>query len=145
MKYNKSEIMKRAWELVKMSHEKQYAGRGVSGIGTFKAPEIRNISECLKQAWSEAKEAAAKAEELNALSNSIARGTFDHNGHNYLLSLWTNYGKARVYVKRDGQDMGYVDIQTGENCCRRLDNDLAGMIVKTYKSRVIEALDNQIA
>lgn len=103
MKYNKSEIMKKAWELNKTTNH------------TF--------SICLKKAWAEAKnphksEKAVLIEKLEAIASQ--KNSYD-NGYHYhtIIADWSNYGKSRTYLKiketRDHSthvkitDYGYFD------------------------------------
>lgn len=103
-KYNLSEIMKRAWELVKKA--------GLS------------ISEGLKKAWKEAK---SLKQQLIRKLEAIAEEAGSHeNGYHYEVSVrdWENYGKSRtyfaIYETRDGSkhnkkaDYGYFDNQSGK-------------------------------
>lgn len=104
-KYNKSEIMKNAWKMVK---------------------EVSlTISEALKKAWSIAKgtvktlkdEMVEKMENLVSLASPVM---------NYRMSVkdWSNYGKNRTYLKvietRDNSkhyieyDFGYIDNNKNE-------------------------------
>lgn len=111
MKYNLSNIMKRAWELVKK------AGR--------------TISEGLKTAWVEAK-MVVKAEELSTNDKVAAKlqelmdreGTAGGYHYQIRASKWEKYGKSRTYYKiietrnfskRYAEyDFGYVNNTTGE-------------------------------
>lgn len=98
-KYNLSKIMKRAWELVKK-------------IGM-------TISEGLKKAWKEAKDAIEKIKftgyaAVVKLTNGEANpniGTYYDSESNYLyFSLWEKYGKKRIYIndyKR--RTVGFID------------------------------------
>lgn len=103
-KYNLSEIMKRAWEMVKKA--------GLS------------ISEGLRKAWKEAK---SLKQQLIRKLEAIAEEAGSHdNGYHYEVSVrdWENYGKSRtyfaIYETRDGSrhskkaDYGYFDNQSGK-------------------------------
>lgn len=87
MKYNKSKIMKRAWELKKEN-----------GI---------TMSKALKSAWAEAKGTVV---EFKNNMRIVVNGVF------YVLKRWTKTGHDRVYVN-DGtrKGCGYVDIANRED------------------------------
>lgn len=108
MKYNKSEIMRRAWEIKKAN------ATNIFGL-------------CLKMAWEEAKAEVEKItrEKLVALINEfVAKKNNDSDGY-YVYSAsvkdWANYGKSRTYFsvykrRADGwnssrlhADFGYFD------------------------------------
>lgn len=87
MKYNRSEIMKEAWRLLR---------RGLSSI--------TNMSQALKRAWAKAKRKMAIA-----IENAASRVENKHRNAiecNPIVSsliaaggrLWENYGKKRVYL-----------------------------------------------
>ena len=100
MKYNRSEIMKRAWGLVKK--------------------EGRAISEGLRQAWAEAKAVAVKMIDrvVSELKDLIADAA-DCYDYEIRTSVWEKYGKSRTYAKiietrRNSKhyatyDFGFVD------------------------------------
>lgn len=84
MKYNKSNIMIRAWELVKKA--------------------AMTMSAALKQAWAEAKS-------IIKFENNM---TVYADGYERELVRWTKYGNDRIYINggsRKGD--GYVDLKTG--------------------------------
>lgn len=100
MKYNRSEIMKRAWELVKK--------------------EGKTISEGLRQAWAEAKAVAIKMIDrvITELKDLIADAV-DCYDYRISTNLWEKYGKSRTYIniietRRTSKhyatyDFGYID------------------------------------
>lgn len=102
-KYNLSNIMKRAWELVKKA--------GMT------------ISAGLKKAWKEAKEMEETLREkvISELNSLISEAA---DVFNYEISerLWENYGKSRTYFKiiktrknsthYSTYDFGYIDNKT---------------------------------
>ena len=100
-KYNLSNIMKRAWELVK--------GFNFS------------ISLALKKAWSEAK--SLKEQLISKLNLLVKMQEGIGNGYHYEIVVkdWNNYGKSRTYFSiietRDNRrhykkfDYGYFDNQ----------------------------------
>lgn len=103
-KYNLSEIMKRAWELVKKA--------GMT------------ISSGLKKAWGEAKD---MREQLIKKLNEIVDEKNSHgNGYHYeaVVNDWENYGKSRTYfsiveTRRNSKHYsvtryGYFDNKSGE-------------------------------
>ena len=105
MKYNKSNIMKRAWELVKKAS--------------------MTISEGLKKAWAEAKNTEKTLEEkvMDELKALVEDAT-DVFNYNVSSKLWEKYGKSRTYFKivetRNNSkhyteyDFGYIDNKTNE-------------------------------
>lgn len=90
-KYNLSNIMKRAWELVKKA-----------GL---------NMSEALKKAWKEAKNVKEK---LNKVARIQKSGIQWSEESSYLtFKLWERYNKKRVYINDyKGRTIGYLE---GEN------------------------------
>lgn len=102
-KYNLSNIMKKAWELVKKA-----------GL---------NISSALKKSWEEAKKMIGKKkfssnEKVAIIENgetNVYIGTeFDSESNYYTFNLWERYGKKRIYVndyKR--RSVGYIDCNNG--------------------------------
>jgi hypothetical protein len=82
MKYNRSEIMRRAWEI--------------------KRSENVSISEALKAAWAEAKNPTPKTlrEEMIERINTIISAS--NRPEDYTLTAvvndWANYGKNRTYI-----------------------------------------------
>lgn len=81
MKYNRSEIMRRAWAIRKS--------------------ENVTMSAALVKAWAEAKAGAKKAEIVARLEKIVAIGNEPKNGYHYTLSSkdWANYGKNRTYFE----------------------------------------------
>lgn len=79
-KYNLSEIMKRAWELVKKA--------GMT------------ISAGLKKAWKEAKEMERTLREkvMNELKSLIEEAA-DVYDYEIIENAWNKYGKSRTYFK----------------------------------------------
>ncbi len=76
-KYNLSQIMKKAWSLVK-------------GLGM-------TMSSALKEAWREAK--SLKAQLIVKLEAIAAEANSHDNGYHYNVYMkdWANYGKSRTY------------------------------------------------
>lgn len=111
-KYNLSNIMKRAWELVKK------AGA--------------TISTGLKKAWAEAKavEETAKAKVVKAIESLISE-TSDVYDYSISESVWEKYGKSRTYFKvietranskhYASYDCGYIDNKTEEYVAGKVD------------------------
>lgn len=98
-KYNLSNIMKRAWELVKK-------------IGI-------TISSALKIAWSEAKEMLQKIKFEG--SAKVLKAGYDANECTdsgfFYFNRWTKAGKDRIYCNDyKGRGLGYIDVITGEVC-----------------------------
>lgn len=99
MKYNKSKIMSRAWQL-----------KRCNSYYTF--------GKCLHIAWNEAKRAICEAEQqanVEAQKGQIYRKGMEItvNYNTYSLNRWTNYGKDRIYVNRGANSIGYLDVSTG--------------------------------
>lgn len=80
MKYNKSEIMKKAWEL-----KKSYRARSLT------------FGQCLSRAWDEAKQVAAE----NAYNGVVFVNGMEitMNGVTRTLNRWTKNGMDRVYIE----------------------------------------------
>lgn len=103
-KYNLSEIMKKAWILVKK-------------VGY-------TMSEALKSAWKDAKRKAEEKEFKESLK-SIKKVQFTGYAEvqckeawaTYTFKRWTKYGKDRIYISyRNKRSVGYIDLETGNLC-----------------------------
>lgn len=102
-KYNLSNIMKRAWELVKKA--------GMT------------ISSGLKRSWKEAKEVAEKikfegsvkvAKILNGKTNMYVGTEFDSDSNYFTFNLWEKGGKRRIYINDyNRRSVGYIDLNNG--------------------------------
>lgn len=115
-KYNLSNIMKRAWELVKKA--------GMT------------ISSGLKKAWEEAKEMKENlVEELKAnLEDMMYNNIYIHAGVERSVSakLWEKNGNKRTYLAincytangrfKGSYKCGYVDMVTNEYVCGKYDD-----------------------
>ena len=115
-KYNLSNIMKRAWELVKKA--------GMT------------ISSGLKKAWKEAKEMKENlVEELKAnLEDMMYNNVYIHAGVERSVSakLWEKNGNKRMYLAincytangrfKGSYKCGYVDMVTNEYVCGKYDD-----------------------
>ena len=115
-KYNLSNIMKRAWELVKKA--------GMT------------ISSGLKKAWKEAKEMKENlVEELKAnLEDITYNNVYIHAGVERSVSakLWEKNGNKRMYLAincytangrfKGSYKCGYVDMVTNEYVCGKYDD-----------------------
>lgn len=107
MKYNKKEIMKRAWEIKKEADRKaknDIAAR--TGCLRELRPEEKAIfGECLKAAWKEVNRAEVLTEELNiSMGDALRLAQKEYEislGHDYGVTwkLWSNYGKKRAYFR----------------------------------------------
>ena len=99
-KYNLSEIMKRAWEM-----HKSYRARSLT------------FGECLKRAWSEAKEAL---EVLSQVGQNFKNGMeIKAFGYERTLSRWTKGNMDRVYINGGSKSGdGFVDIKSGRTFLR---------------------------
>lgn len=103
-KYNLSNIMKRAWEIVKQAAE--------------------TMSEALKQAWKEAKDMMEKikfegrARVAKVYNGEISQtvGTDNESESDFFtFSLWERGSMKRIYIndyKR--RSVGYIDAVTGQ-------------------------------
>lgn len=92
MKYNLSNIMKRAWEM-----KRSYSCRAL------------NFAQCLKRAWNE-----AKTEYQNSLvPDKFADGMeITVDGSTRTLKRWTKGGYDRVYINGgSSKGDGFVDIK----------------------------------
>lgn len=94
MKYNKSKIMKRAWEL-----KKSWNCRALT------------FGQCLKMAWQEAK---------TEIENNLVPTVFTNgmeitvDGYTRILNRWTKGSHDRVYINGGGRrGDGWVDVKTG--------------------------------
>lgn len=103
-KYNLSNIMKRAWELVKKA--------GMT------------ISSGLRKAWEEAKHTMIKFERYAKVAIVDANGTCNPNcgsAHddesNYLIfKLWEKNGRKRVYANDyKKRSVGYIDLNSNNS------------------------------
>lgn len=97
-KYNKSEIMKNAWEI-----SRRWTARGLT------------FGQCLEKAWAEAKKAAQNAAAY-AITKFEDGMEITVDGYTRVLNRWTKYGNDRIYVNggsRKGE--GYIDLKNG-NC-----------------------------
>jgi hypothetical protein len=83
-KYNVKVIMNRAWEIKRL------------GDGYI-------FSLCLKMAWEEAK---VEKKEFNGIA------ILDTDSGIKMFQFWSNYGKHRIYIKRDDgkKTYGYIDL-----------------------------------
>lgn len=95
MKYNRKNIMNRAWEIKRL----------------FK--ESRTFALCLRQAWKEAKEEAeVTAWEGREFENGMEITIL---GVTRTLSRWTKNGHDRVYINYGRKSDGYIDLAHGKN------------------------------
>lgn len=87
-KYNLSNIMKRAWELVKK-------------VGL-------SMSEALKEAWKEAK---TVKEKFNKIARIKKTGTqWSEESSILTFKAWEKYGKKRVYINDyKNRTIGYIE------------------------------------
>lgn len=98
-KYNLSNIMKRAWSLVKETGA--------------------TISEGLKKAWNEAKKLQQKikfngkasiAKIENGKTSPYVGTEYDSESNYLYFSLWEKYGKKRIYINDyKMRSVGYID------------------------------------
>lgn len=119
-KYNLSNIMKRAWELVK-----------TAGM---------NISAGLKKAWKEAKKMGEKikfegrakiAKIINGKANPYIGTEYDDESNYFTFNLWKKGNHKRIYIndyKR--RSMGYINLNNNNY----LETEYAGgEVVETAK------------
>lgn len=115
MKYNRSSIMKRAWDIKKLNKD------NIFGL-------------CLKMAWEEAKITSSDMtlkDKLIAKINFIIKNASDIYSYSASINDWENYGKSRTYFsiweKATNSrhnikfDYGYFDNQTGTYIPGKLD------------------------
>ena len=94
MKYNMSQIMKRAWELRRCC-----------------ALSALTFGGCLRRAWAEAKkEMEANRYNGREFVNGMA---ITMNGVTRTLNRWTKNGMDRVYINFDRKNDGYIDLVSG--------------------------------
>lgn len=91
-KYNLSNIMKRAWELVKKNGYK--------------------ISEGLRKSWAEAKNMKKKFEGYLKMVAVGSENCADWDESKYVkVKLWEKHGKKRIYFNEyKGRTVGYIDL-----------------------------------
>lgn len=117
MKYNLSEIMKNAWATFKK-------------LKDF-IPPI-SFSECLKRAWSAARKASIKVEEITMATIKSAARKLVESGEYESISYkeWSGYDKNRVYIKAIRHtlagnvriaDCGYWDIDNDKYVSQAID------------------------
>ncbi len=96
MKYNKSKIMKRAWEL-----KKDWSTKNLT------------FSRCLEISWKEAKEEAEESKFYGVKFEN--RMTITACGYTRELSRWTKGSHDRVYINYNSgrKTEGWVDVKTG--------------------------------
>lgn len=113
MKYNKSEVMKRAWEMYKASKcyplDNTHTYKGVIYVA-------RNtpFAFFLHMAWFSAKQEAERAEEhAKRVENKTVftgRETYKNGWNSADFCLWENYGKRRIYINGGRKLSGYIDL-----------------------------------
>ena len=96
MSYNMSEIMKAAWKKKKF----------------FKKFKCITFSECLKEAWAEAKEAASIEEQGSQKFENGMTVCYHYQCDTFFtLNRWTKYDKDRIYVNFcNGKTFFYYDL-----------------------------------
>lgn len=110
-KYNLSNIMKRAWELVKKA--------GMT------------ISSGLKKAWKEVKTVKEKFEKKAKILKPGYDETRCSDSAYLYFSLWEKYGKSRIYINDYKQrTLAYIDKTTKEIT----EYDLCGVSRKEYNA-----------
>lgn len=97
MKYNLSEIMKRAWSIRKLS---------------IKYNTGLSFSDCLRRSWKEFKETAAEA------AKPVFEDSVDMDGFRFVL--WEKHGLRRIYINNyTGHNKsnrgGYIDLDHGNS------------------------------
>lgn len=114
MKYNLSEIMKRAWVIRKLS---------------IKYNTGLSFSDCLRRSWKEFKETAAEA------AKPVFEDSVDMDGFHF--NRWEKYGLRRVYInnctgRNKGNQGGYIDLD-------RNNSIVAAGCVKSAALRFLDA------
>jgi len=125
MKYNLSEIMKRAWEIKERADRNEI--NRISNIERklreLKQEEKALFSECLRTAWKEVKRAEEIADEYGVKEEESQKMSkketeLKAEGHYGITwNIWTGYGYRRAYYKcadnskyQNSKKYNYVDI-----------------------------------
>lgn len=109
MKYNLSNIMKRAWEIKKENEKNIFA-------------------ICLQISWDEAKKENEESLEDKVIRLAEEKLSYRYCGHcKVIANLWQKYGKDRTYIsvrfytnawnQKHELRCGYIDNATGEYVC----------------------------
>lgn len=88
MMYNREQIMKRAWEL-KKANIKKFGKKPNNYTGIF----WKSFSDCLKQAWAEAKTEIRMAEIRKAEASKAVAEQTEQNEIVYIIPNWLAYEK----------------------------------------------------
>lgn len=89
-KYNMSNIMKRAWAIVKTAGD--------------------TISNALKEAWAKAKSAVEKVAFKGYAKVAKMENPYDEDCCFFTFKKWEKYGKSRIYINDyKGRTIGYIE------------------------------------
>lgn len=115
MKYDRKEIMKRAWEIKKDADRRILHNIIIvePARRELKSEEKAIFSECLKLAWAEVRKANELVEKLNiSVENGLrlAKKEYELSATDWTVSsvndiswkLWSNYGLKRAYFRVRG-------------------------------------------
>lgn len=105
MKFNKKNIMKRAWEIKKEADRKTTnSNYNLNIYRPLESKEKALFSECLKLAWAEAMRANALAQTLEISIDTACKLAAKETEANEELNwrIWSNYGKVRAYYTIPG-------------------------------------------
>lgn len=94
MKYNKSEIMKKAWEMFRLAKANNWN---------------RTFGECLRAAWRLAKEAHAEAER-KAKEATIFTGKKAVSFEGFTFRFWQGGKNRRIYINGYHDGGAYIDL-----------------------------------
>ena len=97
-KYNLSNIMKRAWELVKKAAMK--------------------MSDALRKSWKEAKKMVEKIKFMGR-AEMLREGSEKKYSESccFYFNLWKRPGKERIYINDyKGRSLGYINVASREIC-----------------------------
>ena len=97
MKYNRSEIMKKAWEFFRMAKVNNWKH-------TF-----RTFGECLRVAWRLAKEARVEAER-KAKEATIFTGKKAVSFEGFTFRFWQGGKNRRIYINGYHDGGAYIDL-----------------------------------
>lgn len=113
MKYNRSEIMSRAWEI-----KRSYSARALS------------FGQCLSRAWDEAKKSVAEGAYFSCKFENGMVITMENITRT--LNRWTKNGMDRVYINDGRNADGYVDLVARKS--------VGGSSKYTYHNKIVAAI-----
>lgn len=112
MKYDRKEIMKRAWEIKKDADRRTlyHIKLRTPQADELKPEEKAVFGECLRLAWTEVRKAEELAEKLNISAENglrLAKKEYELSATDWTVSsvdditwkLWSGYGLKRAYFR----------------------------------------------